>query len=80
MSRLSDIEARVRSLDTKLAAVETGLRQDITTLKAAIEALQQQTADPVVLASLEGLLTSLESRATSLTTLDSETPPPTPPV
>jgi signal transduction histidine kinase len=80
MMRLEQLEARMRAVDTKLAELETGLRQDVTTLKALIGALREQAADPAVLSNLEALATSIETRTAVLSVLDQETPPPTPPV
>lgn len=80
MGRIEDIEARLRVVDQKLADLETGLRQDVTTLKAIIAALQEQATDPATLASLENLATSIEGRVMNLTVLDAETPPPETPV
>lgn len=79
MTRIEAIEARLQIVDKKLGEALPGLRQDVTTLKAIIDALRDQATDEATLARLEALATSIETRVTGLTTLDAETPPPMPP-
>ena len=80
MNRLEAIENRLQAVDAKLGEVLPGLRQDVTTLKAIIDALRAQATDEATLARLEALATSIETRVAGLAALDQETPPPVPPV
>jgi len=80
MTRLEAIEARLQTVDTKLGEALPGLRQDVTTLKAIIDALRAQATDEATLARLEVLATSIEARVAGLAMLDQETDPPVTPV
>lgn len=80
MSAIKDFAEKVNAYHAKIDTAITGLTEDVATLKAKIEELQNTPGaiTPEDQALLDAIQSQLEAVATKLEALDALTPPKTP--